>query len=357
MEDQEQQQQQQLLKPEEIEEMKQQAATHVAEGKRALALANFEGAVEEFGSASQLLATIYGPDAFECADVLYSYGVALFNNAVSKSSPLGENVSASDVVEAIKANVGASAAMAKPGVREDDGEETAEGEEGEGEGEGEEEGEEDAMAEDMQIAWESLDLARVIFLKMGEAKRLKVADVLLALGDISLELGQWNSAIEDFTEAVKIKEKLLTNSDRELAEAHYKLALAYEFSKEFSSALNHTTVVIEVLERKLVNLKAHIESNEENTEEAKNEVEELTNELNAHAKAAEEELLKPSSSSSSSTQLTEKVVDPSEIKDISGLVKKKVAKTEDETTGMKRKVADGEGNGKKAKLEPTEASN
>jgi hypothetical protein len=43
----------------------------------------------------------------------------------------------------------------------------------------------------MQIAWETLDLARVVYDKMG--KKEKVAEVLLSLGDVSLELGrfQW----------------------------------------------------------------------------------------------------------------------------------------------------------------------
>jgi hypothetical protein len=72
-------------------------------------------------------------------------------------------------------------------VDADEGDANEEGEGGEG-GDGDAEGEE-ADDIDMQIAWETLDLARVVYEKMGN--KLKVADVLLALGDVSLELGKW----------------------------------------------------------------------------------------------------------------------------------------------------------------------
>ena len=45
--------------------------------------------------------------------------------------------------------------------------------------------------DDLELAWESLDLARIIFAKMDtEADKLKLADVYLALGDTSLESGK-----------------------------------------------------------------------------------------------------------------------------------------------------------------------
>ena len=77
-------------------------------------------------------------------------------------------------------------ATAKDNENETDGPvDAADNEEG-----GEEEGEEeDPVEEDMQIAWETLDLARVVYEKMGESSRGKVADVLLVLGDVSLEQG------------------------------------------------------------------------------------------------------------------------------------------------------------------------
>ncbi|KAJ3198662.1 hypothetical protein HDU67_003457, partial [Dinochytrium kinnereticum] len=198
---------------------------------------------------------------------------------------------------------------------------------------------------------------------MGEGKRMKVADVLLALGDISLELGQWSSAIEDFSEAVRMKESLLTNSDRELAEAHYKLALAFEFSKDFSSALKHTTVVVEVLERKLEMLKKVEETVEVQNEvkdieglmpDIKTKVEELTTELNQSLAKESEEAAAPSTTLTSSSDETKSTV-PVEIKDVSGLVRRKnvgVVKEDGDASGLKRKGGEEETGGKKAKVEP-----
>lgn len=66
-------------------------------------------------------------------------------------------------------------------------------EEEEEEVEDEEEGEENAadVDEDFETAWDILDIARVIFEK-GEDKKtqLKLADVHLCLGDVSLETGK-----------------------------------------------------------------------------------------------------------------------------------------------------------------------
>ncbi|KAJ3191859.1 hypothetical protein HK101_007342 [Irineochytrium annulatum] len=66
------------------------AVNHTSEGRKALALAEYEKAVSELGEASAILAFVHGDQAPECADVLFMYGTALFNNAVSKSSPLGD---------------------------------------------------------------------------------------------------------------------------------------------------------------------------------------------------------------------------------------------------------------------------
>jgi len=78
-------------------------------------------------------------------------------------------------------------------AEEDAGEEDQGGEQGEeqGEGEGGEEPEDDYNA-----AWEVLDVARTIYIKLledskGEMKeeKMKLADTYLALGDVSCETG------------------------------------------------------------------------------------------------------------------------------------------------------------------------
>jgi tetratricopeptide (TPR) repeat protein len=85
---------------------------------------------------------------------------------------------------------------------------------------------------------------------------------------LSSAIGHWQHAIDDYKEAVKLKEELLKEDNREVAEAHYKLALSYEFSKKFDLALQHTETVIRVLNKKTESLKALIGS-EDAGEDAK----------------------------------------------------------------------------------------
>jgi hypothetical protein len=47
----------------------------------------------------------------------------------------------------------------------------------------------------------------------------------------------------------------LEEDDREFAEAHYKLSLAYEFSKSFVLALEQAQAVVGVLNRKMASLR------------------------------------------------------------------------------------------------------
>ncbi|KAI8850796.1 hypothetical protein BC829DRAFT_388330 [Chytridium lagenaria] len=342
-----------MSKLEDVEELKQEAINHIAEGKKAFALANYEGAVEEFAAASDILASVFGANAPECADVLYSYGVALFNNAVSKSSPLGGTVSTNEVTESLEAQLvshkdasrfvfsgdadeeegessapeaagGSSSSEAQADAGADHGDDNDDAEDGE---------DEDGMAEDMQIAWETLDLARVIFLKMGESKKMKVADVLLGLGDVSLELGQWASAIEDFSEAIPT-----VNSLKPITSLHSHM----NFQKTLKPLSTTHPLLSKFLKKKLKTLRAI----EGGADEVKNEitdieglmpdikakVDELKNEMKEAAASKLKEAEKASSSSLSA-----------ETSNVSGLVRKK-AKVE-------AMGDDDAGNGKKAKVD------
>ncbi|KAJ3317779.1 hypothetical protein HDU76_001063 [Blyttiomyces sp. JEL0837] len=266
----------------------------VAEGRKFMALNEFEKSVDVLAAASSILATTYGQDAPECAEVLFLYGNALLANAVAKSSPLGGSGAPESVESALPIPTPhkSSDRFVFSGDGDDmDGEPTANENEDQGaaaganddaeeggnpdgdgeDGDGENEGDVDPGEEDMQIAWETLDLSRLIYVKMGPEYENKVADVLLSLGDVSLEQGQWQQAIDDYSEAVRIKSLKLSHDHRELAEAHYKLALALEFAKKYDEALSHTFNVIAVLERK----KKSLEKLTGENEDAAKEIEEI----------------------------------------------------------------------------------
>lgn len=112
--------------------------------------------------------------------------------------------------------------------------------------------------EDFETAWDILDVARLIFEKGEDIKsKLNLADVHLCLGDVSLETEKFNEALSDYEKAIEIKQSVLEDDNRELAEAHYKYALALEFSTEKADqALSELQKAVNVLKKRISNLEA-----------------------------------------------------------------------------------------------------
>ena len=79
----------------------------------------------------------------------------------------------------------------------------------------------------------------------------------------------FDQAVQDFKEAVLLKEKALPEGHRELAEAHYKFALALEYSEALEEALVEVVKSVEILKKKMEQLKANLNA------EAETEVKEI----------------------------------------------------------------------------------
>ncbi|KAG0277178.1 hypothetical protein BGZ95_006370 [Linnemannia exigua] len=236
-------------------------------GAKAFALQDYELAVEKFGLASEMLGQVYGETNTKCADTLFMYGKALLEHAIQQSSVLGgvtekkSNKELEAVVAAATggAVTGSSSSSAPSNPRfvfegdEDDDEDEEEGEDGQ---EGGAEGGEGDDQDDFAVAWDVLDLARVLFHRMGtEEALLKLGDVHIALGDVSLESENFEQAVNDYREAITIKEARLEPDDRQLAEAHYKLALALEYSpNESALAQEHIHKASNVLKDRIQKL-------------------------------------------------------------------------------------------------------
>ncbi|KAF9113745.1 hypothetical protein BGX27_000850 [Mortierella sp. AM989] len=239
-------------------------------GAKAFALQDYELAVEKFGLASEMLGQVYGETNPKCADTLFMYGKALLEHAIQQSSVLGgvTEKKSKDELEAVVAAAGgstsgASSSSAPSNPRfvfegdDDDEEEEDEGEEGQegGSGEGEDQ-------DDFAVAWDVLDLARVLYHRQGtEEALLKLGDVHISLGDVSLESENFEQAVADFREAITIKEARLEADDRQLAEAHYKLALALEYTPEESDkAQEHIHKASTVLKSRIQKLNGLLSS-------------------------------------------------------------------------------------------------
>ncbi|ORZ28394.1 hypothetical protein BCR41DRAFT_316985 [Lobosporangium transversale] len=226
-------------------------------GAKAFALQDYELAVEKFGLASEMLGQVYGETNPKCADTLFIYGKALLEHAIQQSSVLGGATEKKAKEEKAAVESGSSAAASSSSAPSnprfvfegDDDEEEEEEEEG-GENEGEE------GQDDFAVAWDVLDLARVLYHRQGtEEALLKLGDVHISLGDVSLESENFDQAVADFREAILIKEARLEPDDRQLAEAHYKLALALEYSPtESDKTQEHIHKAITVLKARIQKL-------------------------------------------------------------------------------------------------------
>ncbi|KAJ1552851.1 hypothetical protein HK405_009789, partial [Cladochytrium tenue] len=250
----------------------------VADARRAEASGDHEKAVEALADASANLATVFGPNASECAEVLLLYGVALFNNAVAKSSLLGgadENAGSGGAAEDGAAGgldlllpskpsshfvfsgdeaddepPASSAGAGDKGKQPSASSDVPTAPDGDAAG-GDEEEEEEEDESDIQIAWETLDLARTMFEKMpGRHAALRLADTLMALGDVSMEQGHWDKAIDDLERAVSTRTLRLPADHRSTAECLYKLALAYEFAGRLDDALDRCLRIRDILSRR-----------------------------------------------------------------------------------------------------------
>ena len=254
--------------------------------KRAAAKAavkDFNAAAELYSEATELQAELNGELSPDNADLLFAYGKALYNVAVSKSDVLGSkamgqpqtqssSTSTRDVSLSEKTSAGDSSiqnAIASGLSRKDaeeseksqseglqkpyfqfTGDETfddADSEEEEGEGDGG--AGEDEDEDDFANAFEVLDLARVLYLKKLDATeeiqnkgkstamapdlrliKERLADTHDLQAEISLEGERFVDAITDLRKTLELRQFLVPFEDSLIAESHYKLSLALEFA-------------------------------------------------------------------------------------------------------------------------------
>ncbi|MCJ1281695.1 hypothetical protein MMC26_001017 [Xylographa opegraphella] len=260
----------------------------IAQATAKYAVKDYNTAAELYSQATELQAEMNGEMSSQNADLLYSYGRCLYHVAVSNSDVLGSKVAGEKREEAqgpakskwtegrtekyderhgdereAKELVSAMAIEktgqllidnGKPERKpyfaftgdenfddSDEDEEEVGGEEGAAEAEVEE--------DDFSNAYEVLDLARLLLqrkLKVAAAsevigstdgdsadvKQLKerLADTYDLQAEISLEGERFPNAVVDLRAALQLKEELFPQDSSLIAEAHYKLSLALEFS-------------------------------------------------------------------------------------------------------------------------------
>ncbi|XP_043098603.1 nuclear autoantigenic sperm protein isoform X1 [Puntigrus tetrazona] len=154
---------------------------------------------------------------------------------------------------------------------EDDDDENTEGETKDKESEEDEVG-------NLQLAWEMLEVAKVIYKrKDSKEDQLMAAQIYLKLGEVGAESGNYSQALEDFNECLTLQLKHLPSHSRLLAETHYQLGTTYSYTAQYSQAIEHFSNSIKVIESRLAMLQEVIDKAEgaEAAKEEKNELDEL----------------------------------------------------------------------------------
>lgn len=231
-----------------IESQKKHAEKLLTDGRRYVIIKDFQAAADVFSEVCNLFGNIYGEMAEECAEVYFMYGCALLELGKDQMSPVGleekvddenEDVSvqedltdkkdaicdekkttlSSEEVEVTDIEKKKSVDDEKTSDEDDktpdeDEEKSTQKEnllsEDEVSADEEEKPDEEDIGEDdvndLQLAWEMLDLAKVIYKKMNtEESKLKLAEVLIKCGEVSIEDEQFETAIEDITESLEIR--------------------------------------------------------------------------------------------------------------------------------------------------------
>ncbi|KAK2835201.1 hypothetical protein Q5P01_015685 [Channa striata] len=207
-------------------------------------------------------------------------------NGVAENSPRKETLTKN--VEASKEQKGDVANANPEGGKDEDAKTEAELEEEESEDEDDEDDDEDGeengqdKEEDevgnLQLAWEMLEVAKVIFKrKENKDDQLLAAQAYLKLGEVSAESGNYPQALEDFQECLALQLKHLPPHSRLLAETHYHVATTLCYMDQYSQAIQHYNSSIRVIETRLAMLQEVIDAAEgENcAAEEKNEMAEL----------------------------------------------------------------------------------
>ena len=256
----------------------------IAKATATYAVKDYNASAEFFSRATEIQADLNGEMSPENADLLYLYGRCLYHVAVRRSDVLGSKVAGEkqdgpskqsrplqnsdkpkDSVESEDRVVEESVALiveendastnspqpsgdqSRPYFQFTGDENFDDSDEEDEEDEQQAEGEEEEDEDDFATAFELLDLARILLSKkleaaeaeegkgfgeLGNVRQIKerLADTHDLQAEISLEGERFPNAVEDLRAALNLKQQLYPRESSYIAETHYKLSLALEFS-------------------------------------------------------------------------------------------------------------------------------
>lgn len=257
--------------------IKDEAQKILAQGKRHLFVKDYPSAVATLGEACRKLSEQHGELADICSDAYFSYGRALLElsreesnvigNAVDPEKESDDSEEAEDDGEDEKKDEEDSKDGEKDKEENKEGgdkneesiEKASDGEENkEVDGEDNKEGEDDTEEKDeedvnnLQLAWEVFELAKIIFER--QKNEAKLAETYLHLGEVALESENYESAVEDMKKCLDIQKRILEPDHRDIAETLFQLGMAYSLSNQYDEAIDSFKLSLNVLEDRIKNL-------------------------------------------------------------------------------------------------------
>merc|ERR1712183_1048263 len=297
-------------------EIQEDANSLLATGKRHLLVGDVPAAVSCLARCCELLSAQFGETAKECAESYFYYGKSLLELSRMESGVLGnalegvpedsdEKVDTSQVEDPEKltkdekSEVEDKVAEAfdynykTSEIIQDEEEAAMDGAEIETETDGSGMEDEELQEEDMetddspvkkmspkakqdsekkgtedeeepsnlQLAWEVLELAKVVYTKLiaTEIKdkdffEERLCSTMLHLGEVSIENENYQQAVEDIKLCLTKQEKMPKDA-RLRAEIHYHLGLAQAFHQQFDESIESHEAAIAILKERTKNLK------------------------------------------------------------------------------------------------------
>ncbi|XP_033937681.1 histone-binding protein N1/N2-like isoform X3 [Pseudochaenichthys georgianus] len=242
----------------------EEAKKLIGTGNRHLVMGDVVSAVSVFQDACSMLAAKYGDTAEECGEAFFLCGKSLLELARMENSVLGNALEgvpeeSEEEDEPISSNIESA-----NNLDDDDDDE-----------DGEQNGQEEEEVGNLQLAWEMLEVAKVIYKKKeGKEDQLMAAQTYLKLGEVSAESGNYPQALDDFQECLALQLKHLPPHSRLLAETHYHVATTLCYMDQYSQAIQHYNSSVKVIETRLAMLQEAIDAAGGAAEE-KNEMDEL----------------------------------------------------------------------------------
>ncbi|XP_048832628.1 nuclear autoantigenic sperm protein-like isoform X3 [Brienomyrus brachyistius] len=240
-------------------------------GNRHLVMGDVVSAVSVFQEACAMLAEKYGDTADECGEAFFLCGKALLELARIENTVLGnalEGVPEEDGDEGDK--IDSSRIESADNLAEED-------EDGDEEGSTADTKESEEEVGNLQLAWEMLEVAKVIYRrKQDKEDQLMAAQAYLKLGEVGVESGNYSQALQDFQQCLELQLKYLPPHSRLLAETHYQLGVTFGYACQYPQAVQHFSSSIKVIESRMALLQEVIDKAEgADGAEEKEEMEEL----------------------------------------------------------------------------------